>query len=95
MASSVVKSVSWDAMPAEARQWMQLRLHRPVTSQAIHFGVNSSFVNVRFRSYFTMSAYFFAFALSPTASYDFDSIIAPSLVGTRSMLFFSSGIAAR
>jgi hypothetical protein len=23
----------------DARQWMQLRLHRPVTSQAIHFGM--------------------------------------------------------
>jgi hypothetical protein len=25
---------------------MQFRLHRPVTSQAIHFGMNSSFAKV-------------------------------------------------
>jgi hypothetical protein len=31
-------------MEDEARQWMQFRLHRPVTSQAIHFGMNSSLV---------------------------------------------------
>ena len=45
-ASSVEKSVSWDVMEDEARQWMQFRLHRPVTSQAIHFGMNSSLVKV-------------------------------------------------
>jgi hypothetical protein len=44
-ASSVVKSVSWDTIEEEARQWMQFRLQRPVTSQAIHFGMNSSFAN--------------------------------------------------
>src|SRR3989337_2914194 len=42
LASSVVKSVSWETMEEEARQWMQFRLQRPVTSQAIHFGMNSS-----------------------------------------------------
>jgi hypothetical protein len=31
-------------MEDEARQWMQFRLQRPVTSQAIHFGMNSSWV---------------------------------------------------
>jgi hypothetical protein len=30
----------------DARQWMQFRLQRPVTSQAIHFGMNSSLVKV-------------------------------------------------
>src|SRR4030067_762266 len=29
-------------MEEEARQWMQFRLQRPVPSQAIHFGMNSS-----------------------------------------------------
>ena len=43
-ASSVLKSESCDVIVDDARQWMQLRLHRPVTSQAIHFGMNSSLV---------------------------------------------------
>jgi hypothetical protein len=33
-------------MEEEARQWMQFRLQRPVTSQAIHFGMNSSLAKV-------------------------------------------------
>src|SRR3972149_2332491 len=41
-ASSVVKSVSWETIEEEARQWVEFRLQRPVTSQAIHFGMNSS-----------------------------------------------------
>jgi len=41
-ASASEKSESWDVIEEEARQWMQLRLQRPVTSQAIHFGMNSS-----------------------------------------------------
>ena len=41
-ASASEKSESWDVIEEEARQWMQFRLQRPVTSQAIHFGRNSS-----------------------------------------------------
>ncbi len=45
-ASGSEKSESWDVIEEEARQWMQLRLQRPVTSQAIHFGMNSSLAKV-------------------------------------------------
>src|SRR3990172_6164531 len=41
-ASPSEKSESCEGIEDEARQWMQLRLHRPVTSHAIHFGMNSS-----------------------------------------------------
>jgi hypothetical protein len=43
-ASPSEKSESCEVIEEEARQWMQFRLHRPVTSQAIHFGTNSSLV---------------------------------------------------
>src|SRR5512145_2527670 len=45
-ASASEKSVSWDVIDEAARQWMQFRLQRPVTSQAIHFGMNSSLAKV-------------------------------------------------
>src|SRR5512143_4079155 len=45
-ASARVKSVSWDVIVEAARQWMQFKLHRPVTSQAIHFGMNCSLAKV-------------------------------------------------
>jgi hypothetical protein len=45
-ASTSEKSESWEVIEEEARQWMQFRLHRPVTSHAIHFGMNSSLAKV-------------------------------------------------
>ena len=40
-ASSSVKSLSSEPMVEEDLQWMQLRLHLPVISQASHLGSNT------------------------------------------------------